>query len=81
MGPQIEGGQKFKKQSHWKLQRPILKQPKRSFYVVFLLLNIKDDLKNFKWHSYSILICLKLIRNKKVIRFEKEKKKEKKNVL
>jgi hypothetical protein len=75
-GPQSEEGQKLKKKNHWKLQRPIIKHPKISFYVVLLLLD-------FKCHSYNTLNCLKWKRNKKIMRFEsrrgpKRRKKEKK---
>jgi hypothetical protein len=39
-------------------------------YVALLLLNIKDDLYSFSWHSYKTLNPFKLIRNKEVMRFE-----------
>jgi hypothetical protein len=47
------------------------------------ILDFQNDLKKFKWCSYNTLNCLKLIRKKKVMRFESRKgpkkiKKEKK---
>jgi hypothetical protein len=80
--PKVKGVKNSKK-NHWKLQRLILKHPKSSFYVALFLLDLEDDLKNFKFHSYSTLNGLKWIRNKKVMRFEsrrglKRKKNEKK---
>jgi hypothetical protein len=43
MAPQSKGGQKLRKKNHLALQRPILKHPEISFYVVFLLLNFKRN--------------------------------------
>jgi len=44
MAPQSKGGQKLKKKNHFTLQRPILKHPESSFYVVFLLLKFQHNL-------------------------------------
>jgi hypothetical protein len=38
-------------------QKPVLKHLEKSFYVALLLLEVKDDLHNFMWHSYNILSC------------------------
>jgi hypothetical protein len=52
------------------LQKASSQTPKKSLYVVLLLLKFKDDLYNFRWHSYNTLSHLKLIIIKKVMRFE-----------
>jgi hypothetical protein len=44
MPPQSKGGQKLQKKNYWTLQRPVLKHPESSFYVVFFLLEFQCDL-------------------------------------
>jgi hypothetical protein len=53
------------------IQTSIPEHSKISFYVAMLLLEFKDDFKNFRWLSYSILNCLKI--NKKYIRVENKR--------
>jgi len=68
--PKVEGVKNSKKKNHPTLQRPIPNHPKHSLYAIFLLLEFKDDLYNFKWCSYNILNHFKWITNMKVMRFE-----------
>jgi hypothetical protein len=55
----MKGVKNSKKQTIENYKRPILKHPKSSFYVVMLLLDFKDDLKNLEWHSYNTFNRLK----------------------
>jgi hypothetical protein len=70
MTPQNKGGQKLNKTNHWTLQRQVLKHPKITLYVVALLLELQNDLYNFKWQSSNILNRLKWIWNEKAMKFE-----------
>jgi hypothetical protein len=59
------------------------KHSQNSLYVVMLLLKFEDNFFNFRWCYYNTLNHFKLIRNKKVTRFESRrgpKKKKKKNL-
>jgi hypothetical protein len=81
--PQSKGGQELKRRNHWTLQRPILKHSKNSLYVALLRYEFKDDLKNFRWCSCSILTRLKWIKmlwDLKVRGGSKGKKKKKRIV-
>jgi hypothetical protein len=59
MAPQSRGDQELKKKNHQILQMLVLEHPKKSLYVVLLLLESQNDLWNFRWYSYNILNHLK----------------------
>jgi hypothetical protein len=84
--PQSGEGQELTKTIHWTIPRRIPEHSKFVLYVALMLLEVQNNLKNFKWHSYSTLNRFKWIRNMKVLRFEskrgpKRKKKKKKLIL
>jgi hypothetical protein len=78
MAPQSKRGQKFIKTNHRTLQWPVPKHPKNSLYVV---IRVQRRSVKLQVALYGILNLLKLIRNKKVMKFESRKvRKEKKQV-